>query len=381
MVQQSKSRLALTTALSIVFGMSAQAPAQATPNGPGTTPIHELQKDESYYETETKEDGRVILKGEVTYTVPKGTPIKLKIASVPTAGLHLLDRTMEGELYPAQVGELLTAKTTEDINVGGDKVIPEGSTFYGYVSKVHKPKRVGRPGYLEIQFKALKLPDKRVFAFRVVADNQKKSTLKTKARGLGRLAAYAGGGGVVGAVVAYKVVGLHGTISMHGYNVAGGAAAGALMATTYAIFKRGKPAVLEPGEDLNMTIDSDLLMPAAQKRTAKKPLKQLDGLDIKVIKSKKIDDGLDAKVLVTDLMIDNNTGSPISSMDVFLEDTNGTRNPIVALDDESETLWQITPYSQEKVHVGFQMQWPKLKHKIVVLDHDTRIPLHFVKVD
>ena len=33
-----------------------------------------------------------ILKGQVTYTVPQGTPIRLQVATVPTNGMKLLDR-------------------------------------------------------------------------------------------------------------------------------------------------------------------------------------------------------------------------------------------------------------------------------------------------
>lgn len=341
--------------------------------------------DANYYpqrkvETEKRADGGTLLKGEVEYCVPKGTPIKLKLATVPTKGLRLLDRDLEGELRPAKVGQRLSAKTTEDIFVDTNKVIPTGTTFYGYVSKIHPPRRLARPGHLEIQFTAIKLPDGRTFAFKVDADNFKKSTAKTKAKGFGRLAAYAGGGAVLGAIIAYRVSGWQTTAACDGYNIAGGAAAGAIAATTYAIMKRGKAAVLEPGDDLNMKIDADLLMPVSTKPTPRKPPRQIAGLSVDVRKAKPVNDGLGGKLLRVDLSIDNNTRKQIRSVDFYLEDTNGNRQPISMAqgDEDSELLFTINPFSNENIRVHFGMEYPKLKHRIVILDHSSRKIAHVI---
>lgn len=45
---------------------------------------------------------KVMLKGQVTYLVPKGTGLKLKLATVPTSGLRLMNRDDDGNLYPAR---------------------------------------------------------------------------------------------------------------------------------------------------------------------------------------------------------------------------------------------------------------------------------------
>lgn len=92
------------------------------------------------------------------------------------------------------------------------------------------PRRVQRPGWLEISFDQLNLPDGRRFAFNAQADNFKQSTIKSKARGVGMVVANAAGGAIVGALVAYQLFGMRGTVATHGYNIAGGAAGGALLA-------------------------------------------------------------------------------------------------------------------------------------------------------
>jgi hypothetical protein len=345
---------------------------------------HDL--DQNYYPQkkvtgEPNAEGGLTLKGEVNYCVPKGTPIKLKLATVPTSGLRLMDRDLEGELRPAKLGQRISAKTTEDIFVDTNRVIPEGTTFYGYVSKILPPRRMYRPGHVEIKFENLKLPDGRVFAFKVKADTFKESTRKTKLKGAGRLLSYAGGGAIVGTMVAYQLTGgVKGTVSMHGYNLAAGAAVGAIAATTYAALKKGKPAVLEPGDNLNMNIDSDLLMPVASKPRPKKPPKQLADVNIEVLDSKKKSDGIGGQCMQVDLAIDNNSRRTLRSIDFYLQDANGNREPVSVAqgDEDSQMMFEVAPFSFERKRVHFGMEWPKLKHKIVILDHSSRQVVHEV---
>ncbi len=347
---------------------------------------HEL--DKNYYPTkkvtgQSNPDGGLTLQGGIEYCVPKGTPIKMKLTSVPTSGLRLMDRDLEGELRPARKGQLITATTTEDIFVDTNRVIPEGTTLSGYVSEIMPPRRMYRPGWVKIKFEELKLPDGRKFAFGVQADNFKKSTRKSKAKGAGRLASYAAGGAIVGTMVAYQLTGgIRGTISMHGYNLAAGAALGAVAATTYAAMKKGKAAVLEPGDDLNMNIDTDLLMPVATKPTPKKKPKQLAGLDVEVLNSKAVSDGLGGRVMRVDLKIDNNSQRRLRSTDFYLQDALKNMEPIsVTNGDEDSQMWfEIAPYSIEKKRIAFSMEYPKLKHKVVILDHASRKVVHEIEL-
>lgn len=378
------------SALICLVALSLTITALPVPARP-YTPSADWEKDPAYYpqashpstgtsKKKSKSD-KVILKGHVNYCVPKGTPIKLKLSMVPSTGLRLMDRDLDGNLHPAVEGQKITARTTEDIYVDDSKVIPQGTVFYGTVSKIHGPRRVYRPGHLEIKFDQLQLPDGKKFAFTAEADNFKKSTPRSKARGFGRLVSYAAGGAIVGAVVAYQLFGLQNTIQCHGYNVAGGAAAGALIATGYAVMKRGPRATLEPGDDLNLRIDTDLLMPMAVEPRAAKLPPSLDGLDVRVDKMKQVKDGLGNKLLRLDLFVDNNTERTLNSIDLFLEDTNGNRNPLSTEGDEqSEMMFSINPHSLTRKRVFFQLEWPKLNHKLVWLDRRTRKPLHVLEL-
>jgi hypothetical protein len=288
--------------------------------------------------------------------------------------MHALQHDLDGNLIPAEVDQKISAKMTEDIYVDDEKVIPAGTIFYGRVSKIFPPKHVGRPGSLAISFGSFETPDGRKFEFRAEANNTRQSTLKSKAKGTGIILAHMGGGAVVGALIAYEIFGLQETIAMHGYNIAGGAAAGALMGLGVALWRHGPKAVLEPGDDLNMAIDKDLLIPAATAPTVKAPLPKIPGLDIKILKTKLVKDGIDGNLLRIKAQIDNNSTHRLQSIDLFVEDDNGERYPVVPdmHEEHSDMLFTVNPFSSKFVSCDFALEYPKLKRKLIWLDHDSR---------
>jgi hypothetical protein len=317
-----------------------------------------------------------VLKGSIECVVPQGTTIKLQMASVPTTGLHLLDRDLDGNLYPAKLGQEVTAKTTEDMYVDDNKVIPEGTVFHGSVSKIQAPRRLHRDGSLSIAFDSFTTPDGRRFEFKAEANNFVASTNKSKLREAGRVLYHAGGGAIVGALIAYQVFGTKGTLACHGYNIAGGAAGGALVATGFALMDKGKKAVLEPGDNLNMEINTDLLIPAAVEPTAKARSPYLEGLTIEVEKSKVIKDGLDGHMVRLDVVVNNDSDKELKAIDLYMEDGNGNRNPLcngTELDLEStEYLFTLKPHTRRKMRMNFQSEFPKLQRQLVWLDHKSR---------
>lgn len=317
-----------------------------------------------------------VLKGSATYTVPKGTPFKLKLTQVPTNGLRLLDRDLDGNLLPAQLNDEICAKVSEDIYIDDHKVIPEGTVFHGKVARIHDPRRFYRKGWLEVSFDSLKTPDGRRFAFKVDADNFKESTVKSKLKGGGRILSHAAGGAIVGTLVAYQFGGqMKGTVESKGMNLAIGAAAGALIAGGYAASEKGPRAVLEPGDDLNMAIDSDLLMPAAVEPKARVKTYALEGLDITINKVKTKKDNLagGSYMKTLNVSIDNNTDQWLESIDCYLLDSEGNKHSLVAgLEEDSEFIFHIEPNSLRQLKLSFRVDFPNMKYTLVWLDHRSR---------
>lgn len=314
-----------------------------------------------------------LLKGQVTYCVPSGTPIKLKLATIPMPQMKMEMRDEEGNLRPAQLNEIITAKTTEDIYVDDNKVIPEGTVFHGRVAKISPPRHVGRPGHLELSFDRFTTPDGKTFAFRAQANNFKESTNKTKLKGAGRIAAHAAGGAALGALVAYKLFGPEQTVAMHGYNIAGGAAIGAIGGIAWALWKRGPQAVLEPGDEFAMSIDTDMLIPAATAPTVKAPPPSVKGFEMEVVKKKIVKDGFGGHMMRVETWITNRSRKKLTSIDLFIEDDLGNRYPITpdVEDDETQDIFHVHPMSVQNIKCTFQIEYPKLKHKLVWLDHHT----------
>lgn len=323
-----------------------------------------------------------ILKGGVTFCVPSGTPLKLKLATVPMPELKGELRDEEGNLRPAQLGEIITARITEDIYVDDNKVIPEGTIFHGKVSKILAPRHVGRPGHLELNFDKFTTPDGRSFAFRAEANNFKPSTMKSKMKGAGVIAAHAAGGAAVGALVAFKLSGgMQNTIAMHGYNVAGGAAVGAVGGIAWALWRRGPQAVLEPGDEFAMSIDTDLLIPAATTPTVKTAPVNLPGLELEVLSKKTIKDGFGGHMLRLESIITNQSHKKLESIDLFLEDDLGNRYPVAPdIDEDAQELFFIQPLSRTKITCTFAVEFPKLKHKLVWIDHQSHRVLFEQKI-
>jgi hypothetical protein len=313
-----------------------------------------------------------LLKGGVTYCVPSGTPLKLKLATIPMPELKGEVKDEEGHYRPAQLDQEITARITEDIYVDDNKVIPEGTVFHGKVCKIYPPRHVGRPGHLELSFDTFTTPDGRSFAFRAEANNFKESTFKSKAKGAGIIAAHAAGGAAVGALVAYKIFGLQSTVAMHGYNIAGGAALGAAGGIAWALWRRGEQAVLEPGDEFAMSINKDLLIPAATNPTAKAPPANLPGLEMDVLSKKTIKDGFGGHMLRLEAMITNRTHKKLNSIDLFVEDDLGNRYAVSPdIDEAAQELFHVQPLSRTKIVCTFAVEYYKLKHKLIWLDHDT----------
>lgn len=345
-------------------------PSTAAGSG-STTPVNGAA-------TAATSDGKSgpVLKGGVEYCVPSGTPFKLKLTTIPMPELRQEIRDEEGHLRPAQVGQIITAKTTEDIYIDDNKVIPEGTEFKGVVSTIVPPRRVGRPGHLELKFNSFTTPDGRTFAFKAEANNFKPSTTKSKLQGLGRIAAHGAGGAALGTLVAYQLFGMRGTIAMEGYNLAGGAALGCIGGIGWALWSRGPVAVLEPGDEFQMSIDTDLLVSGATKPTPKKPIANLPGLEFELTQAKPVKDGLGGWILRVDGYVTNRTRKKLNSINLFVEDELNHRFPVTPdLIDESETLFHVEQLSCQRIRCAFQIEFPKLKHKLIWLDGETGVKL------
>jgi hypothetical protein len=114
-------------------------------------------------------------------------------------------------------------------------------------------------------------------------------------------------------------------------------------------------------------------MPVAVEPKAKKQANTVSGLDIKVEKSKLVGDGLGGHMFTIDAMVTNDSNRKLSSIDLYVEDTNGNRAPLVSnYDDDSAFLFTVEPHSRQHLHMSFSIPYPKLKRQLVWLEHEDK---------
>jgi len=359
----------------MVHSKSAQTPAVAVP----------VDKIKETADGEAVPKSSMTLKAGTSYCVPSGTAMNLKVTSAsPNMGMKLLQKDLEGNPIPARLGDVITATISEDIYVDGDRVIPEGTVFRGHVVHINGPRRVQRPGWVDINFDELELPNHRIFRFFAQADNLEASTTKSKLRGTGMVAANVAGGAIVGAIGAYQLMGgMRTAIACHGYNVAAGAALGGVLASAHAMMKRGHRAWMEPGDGLNLKIDTDMVLPALQAPTKHVAVSNnLEGVEIDVLKSKCMKNGIGGYYYRMDLNITNDSDKTLQAIDLYLVDSNGTKNPISMGpegDEGSSFLFRLEPNSTLRTRVYFAAEYPKLSHSLVWFDHHNRFKVCYRK--
>ena len=133
------------------------------------------------------------------YTVKAGEKVRVRLES------NLDSKT-------ARVGDTFMSRTVDPVySSGGVELIPQGSIIEGRITAAQKAQKGGRPGTLDVDFTAIKLPNGRrvpingsLASFEedgTTADNEGQvSGKKTKNRKLKFIGGGAAGGAVIGAI-------------------------------------------------------------------------------------------------------------------------------------------------------------------------------------
>lgn len=188
-------------------------------------------------------DENEVLKGYVS-KIPSGTKIKV-IVETP------LD---EGTI---NVDDEFIARTSEDIIVDGEVVIPVGSSVNGVVSEVNLARRLHRSGSIRIEFKNIKKPDgiEAPIVASVLTHSgllKGKLTPKNALISTATVAAPALAGG--GAGIAAEGSGL---------GLVVGAALGLLGGLALFAYQRGNMVNIKAGDELKIELTEEALVPIA----------------------------------------------------------------------------------------------------------------------
>lgn len=329
------------------------------------------QASESHTEQLALAKPKVILKGTVTdshsailpdqvQTLPKGTKVSLTMQC-----------NLNSEI--SNTGDEIRARISLDVKDGRKVLLPGGWYVHGKITNSASQKRLGRDGFVEVEFDKLVSPDGEIalpfptkFSTR---DNQLKAISKIVAIDTGYMAE----GALGGALLSAQLGGIPLAIATHGLSIAVGGAAGAGIGAIGALTRKGKIASIYPGDEVRLTLPESIelpgfdasLLPSAQSHTANPDL----ALNLAETKWSKDPFGDDrAKLLTMNVKVTNHTKKEVSFFDLVIETDSGNHFYPSLLCKQQIVGKKIPPGSTAEANVSFSVQKSKHKLWLVLLD-------------
>ena len=179
------------------FSENQQVPLRAETSGKA------IQGGIDYSELEENKD---LFTGQIE-AVQKGSKLKMTVSSVVSSNFHLK-------------GDEFFAEITDDFSTQSGIVLPSGTVAHGIVTELRDKKRLGRDAYMTIKFDYLITPDNRKIPI-AASMTTKRNAAASAAKVVLEDTAYTVAGGVIGGILAFKVLGMGAAVASHGYTVAG----------------------------------------------------------------------------------------------------------------------------------------------------------------
>lgn len=300
--------------------------------------------------------------------IENGATIKMTVSNVLSAGY-------------TEANDEFFAEITTDLEGPRGVVIPAGSIAHGKVNALAESKRMGRDGYINLQFDYIVTPDGREIPIEA-SMTTKRNKATSIAKVVAEDTAYTVGGGVVGGLVALRLLGLGSAVASHGMTVAGGAGAGAVVGLGLGVARKGKEVLIAPGDEIKVKLNGALELPVFKEAALKEKEEQLDGFNVKITNCKLENDPFgEPNTITLSLSINNQTDRTFSSFDIAL--MNDYKSVYYPSPFGNTEMWfsQIKPYDRITGKLSFAVDNPKRKHWLVFYDSRTRKPVAKISVD
>ncbi|MEW5822259.1 MAG: hypothetical protein AB1782_18845 [Cyanobacteriota bacterium] len=304
--------------------------------------------------------------GEVQQ-VKKGTNLELTVSTVLSSEV-----SMEGDEFFAEV--------TDDLDVDGSIVVPMGSVVHGKVTQSKAEKRLGRNGYVTIDFDYLLTPDGREIPIKARMST-KSHPLKSFAKVALTDVGYTLVGGAIGGFLALKLGGIGLAVATHGYSLAGGAAIGGAAGLTKSLVRKGKPLLISPGDQIKMKITSDIDLPVIKKSALADEELKLEGLTVGINECKIEKDPFGMPNTITmDIDIVNQSEKTFTFFDVAVVNEQGSIYYPSPFGDTDMWFQKISPGTKIGGNISFSVENPRDKHWLVFYDKYTRVQLSKISI-
>lgn len=227
-------------------------------------------------------------------------------------------------------GDEFFAEVTDEVK--GDKgvIIPKGTIAHGKITQTVDSKRLGRPGWITLDFDYLITPDGREIPI--------EGKMSTKLHPVAEASkivvqdvGYTVAGGAVGGLLALNWLGLEAAIASQGYTLAGGAAVGGAIGLGMALIRKGHDVLIAPGDEIRVKINTTVPLPVYKETALMQHEMFYPGLDIQIndIKHEKDPFG-EVNTITLSLLISNMSDKTFSGLDMALvNDYNAVFRPSI----------------------------------------------------
>ncbi len=226
-----------------------------------------------------------------------------------------VDQVIDGNI--SIEGDEFFAKVTNDVGKNG-VVLPKGTVAHGVITQSRDAKRLGRDGYVSLNFDYLVTPDGRKIPI-----EGGMSTKLHPIKQFGKIVAtdigYTTVGGIAGGWLALNTLGIEAAIASQGYTVAGGAAIGGTVGLAMSLYRKGKNALITPGDQIKIKLKAPVALPVYRDEALLQEELEYPGFNVAITNLEYEKDPFgEPNTITLTLKIENLSDKTFSGMDVSL---------------------------------------------------------------
>ncbi len=278
-------------------------------------------------------------------------------------------------------GDEFFAEVTDEVK--GDKgvIIPKGTVAHGKITQKSDPKKLGRQGWVELDFDYLVTPDGREIPI--------EGKMSTKLHPVAEASkivvqdvGYTLAGGAVGGLVALNLLGLEAAIASQGYTLAGGAAVGGAIGLGMALIRKGNDVLIAPGDLIRVKINTSVPLPVYKETALQQHEMFYPGLDIHIsdVKHEKDPFG-EVNTITLTVMVSNMSDKTFSGLDMALvNDYNAVFRPSI-FGDTKLMFKQIHPGDKFIGRVSFSVDNINRSFWLTFYDKRKGVALSKISID
>jgi len=314
-----------------------------------------------------------ILKGAVTEDGKKTPFLPGVVQTIPKS--TTVELTMCGNLNSeiSQKGDEVLVQIGRDVPSSRGVGVPGGWYAHGLVTDAASQKRLGRDGYIVVEFDKIVSPDGQFEVPFHATFSTKDKLLKTVAKQVAIDTGYVSYGAVGGALMSLQITGIPMAVASHGYSVVAGAAAGATLGAIGALKRKGNVASVYPGDMMKLITAEPISLPGFDRTQlpSGQVHKNIENMAITINKvsfSKDPNGDKSSSLLTVDLNIANKTEKACTFFDLaVVSDLNQRYLPSI-FGGFQQLQKTVKPNTKQEGVVTFEVEGKKRKYSLVLLD-------------